>query len=306
MKGNTNMENNRIVMCTSSGCLDYVQDEIKDLNIDIIRLHVLFNGVEYLEGYDLNPVKFYEELETIEDPKNHLPKTSMPSVAEVEKHFDDAIAAGYDEAIVIVISTGLSGTYGVVTQVAKNYEGRLKVTVIDTKTNSFNEGMIAIKAAQLVKQGVSTEQIIKEIEWIQKTQEFFGTDAKLDYLIYNGRLKGGKALMAKMLSICPVVGFGRDGYLTSWESVRTQKKAIARCCEIVKEKIGDRAPEDYILWHCYTGPSLLPVIEQIEAKYGVKTNHAPVMMSPCSGSHNGPWFIGYGLMFLRRDDEPLE
>ena len=29
-------------------------------------------------------------------------------------------------------------------------------------------------------------------------------------------------------------------------------------------------------------------------------------MSPVSGSHNGPWLAGYGLAFLRRDDEPLE
>lgn len=300
------MANKRLVMCTSSGCLDYVQDEIKDLDIDIIRLHINFKGVEYLEGYDLNPVKFYEELETLKDAKNNLPKTSMPSAAEVEKHFEDAIANGYDEVIAIIISTGLSGTYGVVQQVAKKYEDKLKITVIDTKTNSFNEGMLAVRAAQFVKEGMATEDILKEIAWIQKTQEFFGVDGKLDYLIYNGRLKGGKALIGKMLSICPVVGFTHEGLLTSWETVRTQKKAIARCCEILKEKIGDRAPEDYLLWHCYTGPKFLPVIEEIESKLGIKTNHAPVMMSPCSGSHNGPWFVGYGLMFIRRPDEPLE
>ena len=300
------MANKRLVMVTSTGCLDYVPELIKDLDIDIIRVHLSFKGVEYLEGYDLNPVKYYEELENLKDAKNNLPKTSMPSIAEINKHFDDAIANGYDEALVITISTGLSGTYGVIKQAAEAYQDKIKITVFDTKTNSLNEGMHAVKAAQLIKEGVATEDIIKELEWIQKTQEFFGIDGKLDYLIYNGRLKGGKALIGKMLSICPVVGFGRDGVLTSWETVRTQKKAIARVCEIMKEKIGDRDPKDYMLWHCYTGPKFLPVIEEIEAKYGIKTNTPPIMMSPSSGSHNGPWFIGYGYMQIRREDEPLE
>ena len=300
------MANKRLVMCTSSGCLDYVPEEIKDLDIDIFRLHIYFKGNEYLEGLNLDPVKFYAELETLEDAKNNLPKTSLPSVGEIEEHFARAVENGYDEVIVVVLSTGLSATYSAACQAAKSFEDKLKITVIDTKTNSYNEGLIAIKAAQLIKEGVPTETILKEIAWIQKSQEFFGVHGKLDYLIYNGRLKGGKAFMGKMLNICPVVGFGRDGVITSWETVRTQKKAIARCCEIIKEKIGDRDPKDYILWHCYTGPSFLPLLQEAEKKFGIETNHAPVMMSTGSGSHNGPWFVGYGLMFLRRDDEPLE
>lgn len=300
------MANKRLVMVTSSGCLDYVPELAKDLDIDIVRLHIFYRGVEYLEGKDLNPVKFYEELEMLEDPKSNLPKTSMPSVAEVNKHFDDAIANGFDEIFFVTISTGLSGTYGVAKQAAEAYKDKIKITLYDSKTNSLNEGMLAIRAAQYIKEGKSTEDIIKELNWIQKTQEFFGVDGKLDYLIYNGRLKGGKAFMGKLLGICPVVGFGRDGVLSSWETVRTQKKAIARACEIMKEKLGDRDPKDYMLWHCYTGPKFLPVIEELEAKYGVKTNAPDVMMSPASGCHNGPWFVGYGYMPIRREDEPLE
>lgn len=295
----------RLVMVTSSGCLDYVPEETAGLDIDILRLHIYFNGEEYLEGC-LDPVWYYQQLEELKDAKNTLPKTSLPSALEIKERFDKAIENGYEEILVFSISTGLSGTYSALCSVAKEYEDKIKITVVDTKTNSYNEGYLALLAARLVKEGVSTEKILREVEWVKSTQEFFGVDGKLDYLIYNGRLRGGKALIGKMLSICPVVGFSREGVLGSWETVRTVKKAIARSCEIIKEKIGDRSPEDYLLWHCYTGPSYLPLIEEIEARYGVKTNHKPVMMSPSSGSHNGPWFIGYGLVFIRREDELLD
>ena len=300
------MENKRLVICTSDGCIDIAGDEYKKYNIDILRLHVTFRGKEYLEGYDLDTAKFYEELEKLEDAKNNLPRTSMPSIGEVKERFDAAIKNGYDEVFAVIISTGLSATYDVVCKAAEEYRDKLTIHVINSRINSFNVGLIAVKIAQWISDGMSSENILKEVEWIKKHQEFFGVDGKLDYLIYNGRLKGGKALIAKMLSICPVVGFDRDGVLSSWEKVRTQKKAIARCCEILKEKIGDRDPKDYVLWHCYTGPSLLPILQENEKMLGIQTNHNPVMMSAVSGSHNGPWFVGYGLMFLRRDDEPLE
>lgn len=296
----------RRIMCTSTGCIEYAPERYRDLDIDIIRIHVYFDGKEYLEGADLDPVEFYERLETMENPRDNLPHTGMPTVEEIREHFDRAIADGCDEIIVIAISSGLGGTYNEISLVARDYADRIKIHVIDSKTVCFIEGYLAVRAAQLAKEGVATEDIIKEIHWIMAHQEFIGVDGKLDYLIYNGRLKGGKAFMGQMLGICPVVHFNKEGEIVALESVRTQKKALARMCEIVKEKIGDRSPDDYMLWHVYTGPSLLETLRTIEPKYGIETNHESIIVSPVSGAHNGPWLAGYNLVFLRRDDEPLE
>ncbi len=294
------------IMCTSTGCIEYAPKRYRDLGIEIIRVHILFEGKEYLEGIGLDPVDFYNKLETLENPKNNLPKTAMPSPGEIAAHFDKAIADGYDEAIVYAISTGLGGTYNEICLVAKDYQDRIKIHVVDTKITSFNEGYLAIHAKKLADEGKSSEEILKETAWMMKHQLFMGVDGKLDYLIYNGRLKGGKAFMGQMLKICPVVHFNEAGECVALESVRTQKKALMRTCEILKEKIGDRSPEDYLLWHVYTGRSLVDELITIEEKYSIKTNHEDVIMSPVSGSHNGPWLAGYGLVFLRRPDEPVE
>ena len=294
------------IMCTSTGCIDYAPERYKSLGIDIIRIHVFFNGKEYREGYDLDPVEFYRQLETIEDPKNHLPSTGMPDTEEIMECFDRAIADGYDEAIVYVLSSALGGTYNKICLVAKEYEDRLKIHVIDTHLTCFGEGLLAIRAAEYAAKGMSAEEIVKETRWSMNHQEFIGVDGKLDYLIYNGRLKGGKAFMGQLLNICPVIHFSKEGEIVPLESVRTPKKALARTCELLKEIIGDRDPKDYLLWHIYTGPSLIKTLEEIEGKFEIKTNHEDVIMSPVSGCHNGPWLAGYGLLFLRRDDEPLE
>ena len=294
------------IICTSTGCIEYAPERYHNLGIDILRVHVFFEGKEYLDGLDLDPVSFYQRLETIENPKDNLPYTGMPSTEEIRACFDKAIAEGCDEAIAFSISAALGGTYNQICLIAKEYEDKLKIHVVDTKITSFGEGMLAIKAAEFAAKGMSSEEILKEIRWIMKHQLFMGVVGKLDYLIYNGRLKGGKAFMGQMLGICPVLHFNPQGEAAAMESVRTQKKALARACEIIKEKIGDRDTADYQLWHVYTGPSLLQQLLQIEPKYDVKTNHEDVIMSPVSGSHNGPWLAGYGIVFNRRADEPLE
>lgn len=300
------MENKRKVMCTSTGCIEYAPERYREYDIDLIRVHVNFMGKEYLEGVGLDPVEFYKTLETMEDPKNNLPFTAMPTREEIMSHFEKAYADGYNEVIVIALSAYLGGTYNLIRLIAEEFADRMKITVVDAKITCFGEGLLAIKAADMIKEGKSTEDILKEIDWMIKRQEFIGVSARLDYMIYNGRLKGGKALMGKMLSICPVLHFSREGELCALQSVRTQKKALHRTCELIKEIIGDRAPEDYVLWHMYTGPSIVEQLVEVEKAYGIKTNHEPVIMSPVSGCHCGPWLAGYGLLLLRRDDEPLE
>ena len=294
------------VMCTSTGCLDYAPERYRGHGIDIIRVLVNFKGKEYMEGYDLDPVEFYRELETMPDPKNNLPKTAMPYRETIAEHFERAYEEGYREVIVVALSAYLGGTCNLIGLVANEFADRMRISVVDSKIACFGEGLLAVRAAELAEAGVDHDTILKELDWMIKRQEFIGVDGKLDYLIYNGRLKGGKALMGKMLNICPVVHFSHEGEITALQSVRTEKKALARSCEIIKELIGDRSPEDYLLWHVYTGPSLLETLKEIEVKYGVSTNHEDMIVSPVSGCHNGPWLAGYGLAFLRRDDEPLE
>lgn len=294
------------IMCTSTGCIDYAPERYQQLGIEILRIHVIYGGKEYKEGLDLDPVAFYQYLETLEDPKKNLPSTAMPDTEDIMDSFERAIEEGYEEAIVYAISSYLGGTYNKICLVAKEFEGRLKIHVVDTKITCFGEGFLAVRAAEFAAKGMTSEQILKETKWMMDRQVFLGVDGKLDYLIYNGRLKGGKALMGQILNFCPVLTFNKEGECVALESVRTQKKALARSCELIKEKIGDRSPEDYILFHVYTGPSLIETLKEIEGKFGVQTNHEAVIMSPVSGSHNGPWLAGYGLAFLRRDDEPLE
>ncbi len=297
----------RLVMCTSTGCLEYAPERYRNLGIDIIRIHLFFKGKEYLEGFDLDPFDLYKQMENTKEVKDNLPHTAMPTYEEIASHFKKAIEEGYEEIICIAISSGLGGTYNFISLVAADFLDKIKITVIDSRITCFNEGYLAIKAKELVDKEVPTETIIKEIEWIKSRQEFIGLDEKLDYLIFNGRLKGAKAYVGKTINIVPVLHFTKQGTLTPLFNTIGVKRSIMKTCELLKNKIiKDRDEKDYLLFHVYTGPSTLEKMKKIEANYGIKTNHEDVIMSPVSGIHNGPWLAGYEYIPLRRNDEPLD
>lgn len=293
-----------LVVGTSTGALYLAPERYQDSEIKIIPLGLIYKGEEFEEP-NVDAKAFYAELETLKNPKENLPRSSMAKEYEVRNLFQEAVDNGYDDVIVVCISSWLSGTCALFQRIAKEFEGKIKITVFDSRICSFPEGYLCYLAKKLVDKGLSIEEVIKELEWVRKTQQFIGVDAKLDYLIYNGRLKGGKAFMGKMLNICPLVGFDRDGVLGSIRTVRTPKKALHELCKEILPLIGDRSPEDYILYHIYTGESSLDMLKEIEKEYGIKVNHEQVMMTPGAGSSNGPWLAGYGLSFIRREDEQL-
>ena len=294
------------VICTSTGCIEYAPERYRNLDISFIRVHLFFKGKEHLEGLDLDPYDMYNQMLSVKDVKNDLPHTAIPTYEEVAEQFQKAIDEGYDEIFCVCIDSYLGGTYNFIRLVAKDFEDKIKITCIDALVTSFQEGWMAIKAREFFDKGMKTEDVIKEIEWIKAHREFVGIVPQLDYLILNGRLKGGKAFMGKLMKICPVLEFNHKGELVSIGSAIGTVGGIKKAIDIIKQRIGDRDPKDYILMHAFTGPSPLDKMKIIEAKEGIKTNHEEVVMSPVSGCHIGPWMAAYLYIPIRREDEPLE
>ena len=295
------------IICTSTGCLDYAPEQYAEAKrkIDLIRIHMFFQGKEYLEGIGFEPSDFYRVMENVKDVKANLPHTAIPTHDEICTAFDKAIAEGYEKIIVIALSAYLGGTWNYLRLVAEEYKGKAEIVVVDAKITCFQEGQLALMAQELVEKGYDVPAILQEIEWSKAHQEFLGVDERLDYLILNGRLKGGKAFMGKALNICPVVHFNHDGELTSLCSAIGPTNALKKAAMKLIEWIGDRKKEDYCLYRTFTGPSLIARQKALEPKYGIETNHPDVIMSCVTGINVGPWIVGYAYRPIRREDEAL-
>ena len=95
------------VICTSTGCLEYAPERYRNLGIGIIRIRLNFEGKEYFEGLDLDPVDMYAKLATVTDVKGNLPSTAIPTHEEVAGAYQKAIDEGYDEVIMVCLDSYL-------------------------------------------------------------------------------------------------------------------------------------------------------------------------------------------------------
>lgn len=76
-------------------------------NVHILPLGVVFSDKLYRESINLTQEEFYDKL--------HLskvsPKTSQPAIGEILSLFEKLQLEGYDFAIALHVSSGLSGTF---------------------------------------------------------------------------------------------------------------------------------------------------------------------------------------------------
>ena len=83
----------RIVVDTSTGCLDYFNH---GYNIPVIRINLYFGEESYQDGVDIKSEEFYERLQR----EKSLPQTSQPSIGYLYDFFNNLCEQGYEEVIV--------------------------------------------------------------------------------------------------------------------------------------------------------------------------------------------------------------
>ena len=222
---------NKIRIITDSSC-DLNKDIIEKYNIKVVPLNVSFGEEIYMDG-ELDNKEFYEKMKNSKE----LPKTSCPSPERFINSYE-----GDEDVIVLTISSKLSGTYSAAL-LAKNMmleeKQKKKIEVIDTKTGSILHGQLIVKAAKLVEEGKSFEEIVKTIEEIREDKEFFGSLETLDNAIKGGRINplAGKLINALNMKVIIKVS---DGVVKPIDSARgcnnSIKKVVEKAVNMAEEK----------------------------------------------------------------------
>ncbi|MCR4394275.1 MAG: DegV family protein [Dehalococcoidales bacterium] len=206
------------IMADSLG--DIPADVVKDLDITIIPIHVLFGTTSYRDGVDLTTEQFYEKLVN----SKTLPTSAVPSLGTFIEYYEQ-VAEKTDEIIVCTISHKLSGTFETATRAAEMVKKKCRIKVIDTLQVIMGEGLITIEAARAAKAGESFENIVKLIEHNMKRVEPRMAFDTLEYLKRGGRIGAAQAFLGSVLKINPVLCM-KDGEIYPFARERSRAKAI--------------------------------------------------------------------------------
>ena len=189
----------------------------------VLDIPVVIAGETYVEGKNLTASDFYEKMAAADD----LPKTSQPSVAELEETLTHVLG--------LFLSSGISGFYQNI-QYLKDEFPDLKIAFPDSKITSAPLGLMVKNALTWAAERQDFEEILLKIQrQIDGTSAFIMVD-DLNHLVKGGRLSNGAAILGNLLSIKPILYFNDAGVIEVFEKIRTEKKAIKRLIEVVEEK----------------------------------------------------------------------
>lgn len=191
------MTNVKIV--TDSSCT--MRKEVRDdLNIHMMPLSVMIDGVVYPDDDNLEGERFMAMMETAKA----LPKTSQPPIGEFVELYDELGKDG-SEIISIHMTKGLSGTVEAARQ-AGNLSAS-KVTVIDSDFTDQGLSFQVIAAAKMAKEGANAAEILTEIERIKENTKLYIGISTLDNLVKGGRISRATGLLSNVFNMKVVMDF---------------------------------------------------------------------------------------------------
>lgn len=185
------------------------------------------NGIKdytnYLDYREQDIKEFYDLIR-----KGVKATTSQLNSEDFIRTLEPILKSGKD-VLILSFSSKLSGTYNS-GRLAKNeleakYPER-KIMHIDTKAVSLGKGLLAVLAAQEKSQGKTIEEVYDfVIETSPKIAHWFTVD-DISHLRRGGRIGATSAVVAKALSIKPILHCNDEGELIPRHRAVSRKKSI--------------------------------------------------------------------------------
>ena len=165
--------------------------------IEVVPLTLHFGDQEYFDGVTIDTQEFYRKLVA----SDVLPTTSQATPAMFDSVFREVAAAG-DSAVVICLSSKLSGTYQSACIAAEDYEN---IYVVDSLSVAIGTGVLAEYAVRCAEEGMPASLIASLVTQRREDICVIALLDTLEYLKKGGRISKTVAFAGGVLNIKPVV-----------------------------------------------------------------------------------------------------
>lgn len=261
----------------------------EDLDIYSLPLRINIDGKEYTDRVDISAKEIFEVLD------HSKVTTSLPTGEDIVATFEDLKAKGYTHVIAIAISSGLSGTFNVIRNLSDAVEG-LEVFVLDTKNISLGSGFLGLRAAELVKEGKSFDEIVSYLKNNLDASKVYFTVGTLDYLIRGGRIGLVAGTVANVLNIKPVISCNPEGIYHTVAKVRGYGRVIKRMIDTAAEFVKDHGSYKVYMLNASTKENIDDILNYAKEAFNQTDMIEMVNITPALGIHTGPEALGIAVM----------
>jgi len=279
--GVINME--KIALITDSAS-DITKDIVDKYNVKVLPFKIIYRDKEYSDGVDITSKYVYDTLET------NAPTTSLPSMRDMEEMYDELKKEGYTHAIVVTISPKLSGFNNAIKLISEDHP-EIKTYVHDSKSISNGETILIEESAEMIKQGKSVDEIVSERPKITDRINIYFVIGTLEYLIRGGRIGKVAGTIAQFLNLKPIVSVDKEGEYYTYAKVRGRKQSLNKIYDVVVSKLNDKKYDIHIM-HGEAEAEAMTLLDKFKAHKNANFVNFGGYLSPVSGVHSGPGFIG--------------
>ncbi len=200
----------------------------------VVPLQVNYRGETFLDKVTITPQQVYDRF------AEEVPTTSTPTPAVAREVLERVVADGYEQAVVVTISSGLSATYDLMRSVASGVAG-LECAIVDTRSIGMGAGLVALAVARMLADGASLADVRRESERIVRdTKVFFCVDT-LEYLHKGGRIGNVTYAVGSMLDMRPVITCNEQGVYVTVSKAKGRRQSLKKAMACA-EKFASRFP----------------------------------------------------------------
>lgn len=225
-------------------CTDLPKNLREDEHICIVPLTIQVGEEQIVDDETFDQKSLLQKMKA----SDSCPKTACPSPEAYQKEYE---AEG--DVYVVTLSSQLSGSYNsaeVAKQMFQEEHPEKNIEVIDSKSASVGQTLIAMKIKELVEKGLSFEDVVNKVRTFRDELDTKFVLETLDTLRKNGRLSHIQAILCSALNIKPVMGSTPEGTIRKIDQARGIDKALGVMIKTIEADV-TRASEKILgIAHC--------------------------------------------------------
>lgn len=225
-------------------CCELPGEQLQSGNFERVPLGIEIGDYNLLDDESFNQADFLKRVAAY--PK--CPKSSCPS----PERYVEACHTDAEHVYVVTLSSKLSGSYNSAELGRRMYlekYGEKKIHVVDSESASCGETQIALQIQELEEEGLSFEEVVKQIMAFRDNMNTYFVLDNLETLRKNGRLSNIKAAVASTLNIKPIMGADKGTIFQMGQGIG-MKKAIAKMVDKIAETLKGAERKRIIISHC--------------------------------------------------------
>ena len=273
------------------GGIGLITDSIADLpdefllnhTVSVLPMGVLENATAFLDKITIKLPQLFKAM----DAPDSYPTTSQPEPARIRALLKERLEQ-FDSLIVLSVAEQLSGTYQALVKAAKELETPEKrITVIDTRLNSGAEGLLVKRAAELIEQGRSHDEIVADVQVRIPRTKIYVCLNTLAYAVRGGRVPNTIGRIGMKLGLRPIMTLDAQGHGAAFGVAFSQKGLTRKIMRLTRKAMRKTGIEAYGIVH----GNNLSLARDYQEQLTRITGLAPAFLSEISAAvaiHSGP------------------